>query len=238
MDSEHDLLDTMAAEPAVSHEAPVSHRTFASHRLAVFATRCVIVAVVGGLGYLIWRQGPAATTAEAHGVAAAVKKTTAVVRETSVDAATTAKVKAALTLSKRTSAFDVNVFTGGATTTLTGTVRSFGDRQLVGQIAADTSGVRDVRNLLLVDPGISPEQDREHLAKRVTELEQQIAVAETLQASPELDGAKITVRVDDGIVTLDGTVVSDAQKARAEQIARIFLGVQDVHNRLKSPGVV
>ena len=85
--------------------------------------------------------------------------------------------------------------------------------------------------MLTIDPSVRPE--RERLARRVNDLETQTALSEALQFSPELDGAKVKVRVADGAVTLDGTVASQLQKAHAEALARAFPGVQLVTNRLR-----
>jgi osmotically-inducible protein OsmY len=166
-------------------------------------------------------------------VAGFVRETTTAVRDTTADVTATAKVKAALALSKRISAAEVSVDTQDAVATLTGKVPSSEVKELAGEIAADTSGVRDVRNLLTVDPSTWPDWDRERLALRVEELEQQTAISEALQGHLEMEGSKIKVRVAGGVITLDGTVVSDAQKSRAEQIARSFPGVREVRNNLR-----
>jgi len=197
------------------------------------AVGVLLLVVSVGFGYLVYQQGWSTTSAQVHGVAAAVRETTNAVRETSADVATTAKVKAALALSKRVSAFEVNVDTQDAVATLTGGVPSLDVRELAGEIAGDTSGVREVRNLLTVDPGARPDRGRERLALRVEELEQQTTITETLQEHPEMQGSKIKVRVADGVVTLDGSVVSNAQKSRAEQVASSFAGVREVRNNLR-----
>lgn len=193
----------------------------------------LMLALTAGLGYLTFRQGWFTTAGQVYGVAAAVRETTEGVRNTSADAATTAKVKAALALSKNVSAIDVNVDTYDGVATLTGKVPSPDNRELAGQIAADTSGVREIRNLLTVDPQIRPDQGRQYLARRVEELEQQTAITEALQGIPEMEGARVKVRVSGGLVALEGTVVSDHQKFRAEQVARSFTGVRGVDNRLR-----
>jgi osmotically-inducible protein OsmY len=40
-----------------------------------------------------------------------------------------------------------------------------------------------------------------------------------------MEGSKIKVRVADGVVTLDGSVVSTEQKSQVERIASSFAGV-------------
>jgi hyperosmotically inducible periplasmic protein len=192
----------------------------------------VLLALAIAVGYVISKQGWNRTATQVYAVAEAVKDTTVAVRDTSADAAITGKVKTALALSKRVSAFDINVDTTNNVTTLTGRVQTPDARDLAAEIVADTTGVKSVRNLLRIDPSLRPEQERERLVSRVADLERQVALSNALQDAPELDGARIKVRVADGTVTLDGTVVSEAQKARAEELARNVPGVHQLTNRL------
>jgi sporulation protein YlmC with PRC-barrel domain len=67
-------------------------------------------------------------------------------KETSQDAALTAKVKTALSLSKRIPAGDINVESDGDVVTLRGEVPSDQTRQVAEAIARDVPGVREVRN--------------------------------------------------------------------------------------------
>ena len=201
--------------------------------IAPLVAGVLLLLVIVGFGYLVYRQGWSTTSAQVRGVAVAVRETTNAVRETSADMAVTAKVKAALALSKRVPALEINVDTQNAVATLTGKVPSLQVRDLAGEIAGDTSGVREVRNLLTVDPAARPDRDGERLARRVEELEQQTAIAEALQEHPEMEGSKIKVRVAAGVVLLDGTVVSSEQKWRAEQIASSLSGARVVRNNLR-----
>jgi osmotically-inducible protein OsmY len=204
------------------------------HRhIAPLVAAVLMLLVIVGFGYLVYRQGWSTTSAQVRGVAVAVRETTNAVRETSADVAVTAKVKAALALSKRVPALEINVDTQNAVATLTGKVPSLKVRELAGEIAGDTSGVREVRNLLTVDPAARPDRDGERLALRVEELEQQTAIAEALQEHPEMEGSKIKVRVAAGVILLDGTVVSSEQRWRAEQIAGSLAGARVVRNNLR-----
>ena len=54
-----------------------------------------------------------------------------------------------------------------------------------------------------------------------------------LAAADDLRDSTIDVDVDNGVVTLTGTVPSNAQKARAEQIVTVVDGVKTVKNQLK-----
>ena len=119
---------------------------------AAGALLALVLAFGAGFGYLLWHPSAASPTEEAHHVAAALRSTTVAVRDTSADTVTTMKVMTALALSKRVAESGVNVETRHAVTTLTGTVPSVDTREVAGQIAADTAGVREVRNFITVDP--------------------------------------------------------------------------------------
>ena len=230
VDSFSPVLDT----PAVEEEAMLAQRAERHRRNSRNAVLGLLaLGFIIGFALVISKQGWATTASQVHGVAEVVRDTSVAVKETSADAATTAKAKAALALSKRVSAFDVNVDTTNAIATLTGKVPTPDARDVAGTIVADTSGVRDVRNLLTVDPNMRPKEESARLARRVADLETQTALSEALNESPELDGARVRVRVVDGVATLDGVVSSEAQKDRAGELARTFPGVQRLSNRLR-----
>jgi osmotically-inducible protein OsmY len=62
------------------------------------------------------------------------------------------------------------------------------------------------------------------------------AVKSKLLANSSTPGMNIHVETDHGVVTLHGTVESDAEKATAERIAHNTKGVKDVTNNLKVSG--
>jgi hyperosmotically inducible protein len=180
----------------------------------------LIVLVVGGV--LIYQRDGATSLGD----------TLRSVKETSQDAATTSKVKAALMLSKHVSAFDVNATTKRGEVTLTGEVPSEETRRLAGAITQDTSGVSAVHNNLTVNPGARSNQEMEHLGDRVADLEIKTIVIDQLARSPELKDKRLTVQVNKRIVTVDGTVDTPAQKRAAEQIALQAPGTQGLAGQL------
>lgn len=58
-------------------------------------------------------------------------------------------------------------------------------------------------------------------------------VCEMLTRAGDLDAREIEVTVENGEVTLQGTVHSRRDKRLAEDIAEAALGVRDIHNRLR-----
>ena len=158
------------------------------------------------------------------------------VKETSQDAATTSKVKAALMLSKHVSAFDVNATTNRGEVTLTGEVPTQDTRMLAEAIAQDTSGVTAVRNKLAVNPGTRGDRQMEQLGDRVADLEIKTIVIDQLARQPELKDKRINVQVSKRIVTLEGAVDTLAQRRVAEQIALQAPGVEGLEGHIQVAG--
>jgi len=64
------------------------------------------------------------------------------------------------------------------------------------------------------------------------DLGQQQQILAWIQRTPDLRDNQITVSVDDGIATLEGTVDSEAEKKEAQQLAHVD-GILGVNNRLQ-----
>ena len=58
-------------------------------------------------------------------------------------------------------------------------------------------------------------------------------VCEALARHPEIDASEIEVQIENGEVTLRGTVADREQKWRAEDVVAGVYGVRDVYNRLR-----
>jgi hypothetical protein len=100
----------------------------------------LLVVVIGGAIYYFHSRSPSLQNALRS------------LKESSQDAATTSKVRTALFLSKRVSAFDIKVKTSQGEVTLTGQVPSEEMKAVAGAIARDTSGAQQVHNELTVNP--------------------------------------------------------------------------------------
>lgn len=171
------------------------------------------------------------------------------VRDTSEDALLTAKVKAALALSKSSSAFDVDVDSDEGIVTLRGSVASEEARTAVLDTTRDTEGVLSVVDHLRIDPLGLPGTDEKVLAHRLAELQIESAVYERLLHAERVDARRIRILVDGGVVRLTGSVPDAAQKERVAAIVASVAGVEKVLNdlevvdraagrRLLSPGKV
>ena len=146
------------------------------------------------------------------------------------DMTTTGKVKSNFSLSKRLSIYDINVSTQNGIVTLSGRVPTEIDKDLAVSVAKDTTGVKEVSNQLVVEPGIRPSEESLRENARIADLEIQADLRERFASSPELGKENIQITVKDKGVTLSGEVTSPRQKTGAEQVARSLNGVTEVTN--------
>jgi hyperosmotically inducible protein len=120
---------------------------------------------------------------------------------------------------------DIDVDIKNRMVTLNGTVMTAAGRDRAVAIAKATDGVKGVTDNLRVAPAGSKgmtTSDGVIKARIYTELTKDSA----------LEGSDIDVDVDDGVVTLKGTVRSQAGRARAAAIAKGTKGVKSVMDNL------
>ncbi len=142
------------------------------------------------------------------------------------DAALTTKVKAKLAADPDVNPFNIDVDTTDGVVTLRGRVEDVASRNEAVELARETEGVRRVRNEIQVGEGpgdMAPGAD----AALVGAIEGQLA------GDPGTSGLNIDVDVQDGVVTLSGTVRTADARTRAGEIARSVDGVKSVRNELK-----
>ena len=108
-----------------------------------------------------------------------------------------------------------------AAVTLSGEVDSFTEKTVAEDVAEGISGVTDVTNRLTYDT-ISERTDTDIRAD----------VEYRLKSDASIDAGLVTVSVDDGAVTLKGSVGSASEKSEAESEAWIVAGVQSVANQI------
>lgn len=150
----------------------------------------------------------------------------------SSDPTITSKVKSDFGSSKLLTGYDINVKTDDGVVTIGGQVPSEDLKSLAAEIARQTAGVKDVKNLIIISPDARPTGAN----PRVQDLEIKTSLLQGLARSPELAGKKIDVGVDNQVVTLTGTVDSAQQRIIAEQIARASAGVAGVNDAITVVG--
>ncbi len=119
------------------------------------------------------------------------------------------------------SAGDIEVAVEEGLVTLNGQVPSLSHKRLAGVLAWWVPGSRDVINGLDVVP---PEEDNDD---EITD-----AVGLVLEKDPFVNADQIRVRTKNSIVTLEGLVANDTEKAMAEFDAWYVFGVDKVINAL------
>jgi osmotically-inducible protein OsmY len=107
--------------------------------------------------------------------------------------------------------------------TLTGTVATYAEKISADRAAKRVSGVRAVANDIEVRPIGS-------LKRTDTDIAQ--AVLQALEWDIAVPHEKITAKVDNGWVTLDGEVALQFQRAAAENAVRRLSGVRGVSNQI------
>lgn len=126
-----------------------------------------------------------------------------------------------LAMDSRLDASRIGVSVKNGHATLTGTVETIGRKKNAARVSSSVYGVRSVLNELHVSPSVTDDQKITHAVKH------DLLVADLL-----LDH-QITVRVNDGVVFLEGAVRDRKQRRLAGHIAEQVDGVVDVNNLLK-----
>jgi hyperosmotically inducible protein len=150
------------------------------------------------------------------------KSTTETVKTNVSDSWITSKTKIALFADSRVPGTSVNVETQKGTVFLRGKVEGDAAKAAAEEIAKGIDGVKSVKNELQVVPA----SEKKMVEAKDEDLTKQ--VKSRLQNDARLK--KVDVRVDNGVVTLQGKVASIADSARASQLARGVPGVRAVKN--------
>ena len=127
----------------------------------------------------------------------------------------------ALSYDPRVNRFDVHVRTNGGHVTLTGSVPTRNASDAAERAARLTSGVTGVTNIVSVRPGTW--MDDADLAR---------TVESAIERDALLSGRDINAYVDDGVVTLIGSVSTFTERQRATQVAGDVVGVTTVINHV------
>lgn len=161
------------------------------------------------------------------------------------DATLTARVKSNLLWNQYTDGTDIDVDTDDGIVILKGVVASEMEKKLAVQIAENTRGVRKVREALRVDPETAGEEGLlektgdavrgpiEKTGQLVSDTWITSKVKTVLMFNKRVEGAEIDVDTDNGIVTLKGTVQSEAQAERVVALAEDVVNVKSVVSRLR-----
>lgn len=176
-----------------------------------------IVTISGEVNNILAKKRATAIAETVKGVRSVIN--TIEVRSTGMtDSEIAESVRTALIFDPATDSWEINVKVNDGVVTLTGNVDSWQEKWLAGKVAEGVAGVRDLNNRIEVNVNTSRSD-----SEIKTEIEQ------ALKWDALVDGALIDVKVDNGHVTLSGTVGSAAEKNYAEMDCWVA-GVVGVNN--------
>ncbi|MFI8746207.1 BON domain-containing protein [Pseudomonas sp. NPDC077186] len=148
------------------------------------------------------------------------------------DASLAATVKSKLLWNSNTRGLDIQVKSQNGAITLSGHAQTPAAKELAGQLAANTDGVREVFNHLSISTADSSASEIEVAAEEAREAIGDGWITSKVKASfvysRNLDALNIAVSTEDGFVSLRGSVLSSAEKRLAVDIARNIRGVRGV----------
>ncbi len=136
------------------------------------------------------------------------------------DARITTAIETALTIDQQVSAHLIDVQTNNGIVTLTGTVDDLLASERAVKIAGTVKGVRSVINKL----------DVKTAARTDRKIKNDVEVF--LASDPATESYEVNVSVDDGMVTLSGSVDSWAEKQLAATVAKSVRGVTGITNNI------
>lgn len=208
-----------------------------------------IAIIAFGLATAGLTQAQTATQEAQHKTASAAHRAGGAVS----DAEITSAVKSKLVADKRVGGLKIDVDTSHGVVTLTGPVDTAGERTHAMRLARHTHGVRRVVDKLTIEKRSAenhPSKTREGVkgttgrvaddtksaAKKtgrvLSDAEITTAVKTKMIADSHVHAMDINVDTDNGVVTLNGTVRSAAEKAEAMRVARHTHGVKRVVDNL------
>ena len=150
------------------------------------------------------------------------------------------KVETVLALNAEVSAFGIDTDVQDGVVELSGQVENHIDRDLAAELARGVVGVERVDNQIEVtgEPGLVSQAGKSvadtgnDLVRWVEDATTTAAVKSKLLANSNTKGLKINVDTSEDVVTLQGEVETEEEKALAGQIAANVGDVKRVDNRL------
>ncbi|WP_102797787.1 BON domain-containing protein [Bowmanella denitrificans] len=139
------------------------------------------------------------------------------------------KAETTLLLNTNLNSFDINTDVKDGVVVLTGKVDSEVDKSLASELIESLDGVNKVDNRLEVMSKDKPSE----MAQTLTDSKVVAVVKTRLLIESEVTGTDINVDAKQGVVTLEGTVASDAERDLAVAIAKNTSDVTKVVDKLE-----
>ncbi len=152
------------------------------------------------------------------------------------DIALMGRIKSVLGQSKRLHGYSIGVECKDGTVNIDGEVPTQIDKDLAGQLVLQTPGVNGITNHLTILPAAN-RNDQEAFPStfpiKVEDFELEANLQEKISTMVDLNNPKISIKVKNKIVILQGTVANDQVRSQIEQIIGNFPQVSRVNNQLK-----
>jgi hyperosmotically inducible protein len=153
----------------------------------------------------------------------------------STNAGLTSKIKTKMAADPVVKAHQIDVDTNNGVVTLTGNIDSLEAKERALQLAKETKGVVEVRDMIEVRTaaaeGNAPDTDRT-AGQVIDDASITMRVKAKLLDDPEVKGLKIDVDTREGVVYLTGSVATPQVRDKAMKLARETEGVKDVQANL------
>ncbi|MEM5551028.1 BON domain-containing protein [Pseudoalteromonas sp. NEC-BIFX-2020_002] len=153
----------------------------------------------------------------------------------SKDAWIDGKAETVLLMNTNLNNFDINTDVKNGKVVLTGKVESELDKELAEELVLSLDGVLGVNNELTVVKNAEikhNDNDNDSVESDLTDAKISTVITTRYLFNSEVGGTDIDVDTDKGVVTLNGTVDSDAEKQLAVKIAKNAEDVRDVVDNL------
>lgn len=132
-------------------------------------------------------------------------------------------------LNQNLNPFDIDVEVKNGIASLSGTVDTAVEKELAIEIAKGVDGIKEVKSNLMVEPGTKADERQEsEFFRTVEDATITAKVKSRLLWNRSTNGMDTNVDTDNAVVTLKGTVNSEAQGDLAVQIAKNTTGVEQV----------
>ncbi|MBB1379917.1 BON domain-containing protein [Pseudoalteromonas sp. SR43-2] len=154
----------------------------------------------------------------------------------SKDAWIDGKAETVLLMNTNLNNFDINTDVKNGKVVLTGKVNSELDKELAEELVLSLDGVTDVDNSLTVVKSMDTEDKSTDMMddddNDLTDAKITTVITTRFLFDSEVGGTDIDVDTDNGVVTLNGSVESEAEKQLAVKIAKNAEDVRDVVDKL------
>ena len=153
----------------------------------------------------------------------------------SKDAWIDGKAETVLLMNTNLNNFDINTDVKNGKVVLTGKVNSELDKELAEELVLSLDGVSDVENSLTVVKSMDTKDRNKDMMdddNDLTDAKITTVITTRFLFDSEVGGTDIDVDTDNGIVTLNGSVESEAEKQLAVKIAKNAEDVRDVVDKL------